>query len=263
MSDFQWDPASTQIYNSSFGNTELNGTGSGFAKKSGTGFTMDAPGCKLSLNISDETSVNWPLMDGETDTFLDLYFEQGDFALDAKGRIYLGMKSDGGRYNTSVNIRLDVTQSTTSITSTTGQIIIGGKDKSFLQARYKGELNLQALQINFCAGNINCDGNSKITCSAINIEANHVNGDAQGVCPVFNLITDNTDIPQIEFKNIADNGKIHGILSVGQKNKLAPVTLSLMELPQTIRENSSSEVFRVSINSFFRQRVSWPSMESL
>ncbi|WP_439413156.1 hypothetical protein [Enterobacter ludwigii] len=207
MSNFQWDPTSTQIYNSSFGNTELNGTGSDFAKKSGTGFTMDAPGCKLSLSVTDETSVNWPLMDGETDTFLDMYFEQGDFALDASGKIYLGMKSEGGRYNTSKNIRLDVTQSTVSITSNSGQIIIGGKDSSFLQARYKGELNLQALQIDFCAGNINCDGSSKITCSAINIEANKVSGDIQGTRPVFNLITDATDIPQIEFKNITDNGR--------------------------------------------------------
>ncbi|MFZ4220705.1 hypothetical protein ACEV6Q_22985 [Enterobacter ludwigii] len=207
MSDFQWDPTSTQIYNSSFGNTALNGTGTQFGKKSGTEFRMDAPGCKLALAVTDETPVNWPLMDGNVDTFLDMYFEQGDFSLDARGNIYLGMKSDGGRYNTSESIKLDVTESTVSITSTDGQLIIGGKDSSFLQARYNGELILQALQIDFCAGNINCNGNSKITCSAINIEANLVNGDIQGTRPVFNLITDVTDTPQIEFKNKIKNGR--------------------------------------------------------
>jgi hypothetical protein len=208
MSDFQWDPASSQTYDSSFGNTKLTGAGAQLSKRSGTGFTMNAPGCELTLNVTDGKNVDWPLMDGEVDSFLDMYFEKGIFNLETqKGDIYLGMKSDHGSHNYSKNISLDVAESTVSILAPNGKIVIGGRDKSFLQARYNGELLLQAEQMIFCAGNINCDGQSHITCATVVIVAKKVDGDTQGTRPVFNIITDSPHTPQIEFKNPLDASK--------------------------------------------------------
>ncbi|KNC92216.1 hypothetical protein [Trabulsiella odontotermitis] len=220
MSDFQWDPASSQIYDSSFGNTTQTGTGAQFSKRSGTGFTMNAPECELTLNVTDGKDVDWPLMDGEVDSFLDMYFEKGIFNLETqKGDIYLGMKSDHGSHNYSKNISLDVAESTVSILAPNGAIVIGGRDKSFLQTRYNGTLLIQALQMDFCAGNINCSGQSHITCAAVKIEAQKVDSDTQGANPVFNLITDSTHTPQIEFKNPLDITKTQWNFSPEGKNR--------------------------------------------
>ena len=207
MSDFQWDPNTTQVYDSSFGDTELKGTGLQLSKRSGTDFFMEASGCTLSLNVTDGSAINWPLMDGETDSYMNMHFEEGSFSVTTDGDVFLGMKSDGGRYNYSKNAKFNLTDGNVSIVSNKGRVIIGGRDKSCLKAGINGgagALLLQALQISFCAGNVHCEGAGNIKFYARSLSASKDINDTQGVPPRFDLETanvNNTYAPQIEFKD--------------------------------------------------------------
>lgn len=208
MAGFEWNPDAKQEYVSSFGNTTLSETGTHFAKKCETDFTMNAPGCALTLEVTDGTDILWPqLEDGDADKKLNMVFENGDFNIQSNGDIYIGLSTKKHQDEENSSIFLDASAGYIKIRSPDGSIFLGGKKKSCLQARENGDLLFEAEQISFPSGNIRCEGEGSMTLSAVRITLDGSGKDTGNEPPRFDLITDKHDNhyrPRIEFWHPTD-----------------------------------------------------------
>lgn len=249
MSDFQWDPESNQTYDSSFGNTYLKGAGAQFSKESGTEFAMEAPECELTLDVTDDADIKWPLRLGGTN-ILRMFFTEGIFKINTRGNIFLGLLNDG-KYNYSQNILLKASQSTISFISQEGTITIGGREASRLEATDNASILLQAIDINFLAGNIICDEDAKITCSALAITAEKSLNDLNAITPVFNLMTYTNHTAQIEFKNIINDNNENPWHFAGSAGSHPQGTCNFITNGKTANNNGKF-IFR-GMNGFARQ----------
>lgn len=222
MAGFEWNPDAKQEYVSSFGITVLTETGAHFAKKCETDFTMNAPGGVLTLEVTDGTDIQWPqLQDGDADKKLNMLFDSGDFNIQSNGDIYIGLSTKKHQDEENSNIVLDASAGYIKIRSPDGSIFLGGKKKSCLQAREKGDLLFEAEQISFPSGNIRCEGEGSMTLSAVRITLDGSGKDTGNEPPRFDLITDKHDNeyrPRIEFWHPTDLRKNPWVFSKGNNH---------------------------------------------
>ncbi|MGQ6506299.1 hypothetical protein [Serratia marcescens] len=118
MASFDWNPDEKQNYDLSFWDTHLTATGAHFSKKCEKDFTMNAPGCTLTLEVTDGSDIQWPQLEsGDADKKLNMLFEGGNFNIQSNGDVYIGLNTKDRQEEENASITMVVSEGDVNIRS--------------------------------------------------------------------------------------------------------------------------------------------------